>query len=316
MRRILATSLLLFGSLGVVQAQDANINYPIALIEQRLARDTFKILDLRGSRRPGDRTQRVTVSFPDSSVMISKWAMSAPNGETFNNSPSDEVAAYEIQKLFLDEPDFVVPPTMMRVFDVDWYKTINPDARATFGKEIASVLVVIQYWLSMVDDDSVFDMKRFDRDTAYARNLGNLNLLTYLIKHNDANKGNVVLSTIASNPRLFAVDNGVAFGIVESDRGTDWRELRVPRVPAYTVERLRKITRDDLERTLGVVAEYEIREGRLIPVEKTENLNRGQGVRKKEPRVQFGLTKREIDGVEQRLRQLLKRIDDGKLKTF
>jgi hypothetical protein len=95
-----------------------------------------------------------------------------------------------------------------------------------------------------------------------------------------------------------------------------WRELRVPRVPAYTIERLRKITRDDLERTLGVLAEYEIRDGQLVPVEKGPNLNRGQGVRRKDNRVQFGLTRVELNGVEDRLRELLKRVDAGRLKTF
>ncbi|HSL72200.1 MAG TPA: hypothetical protein VK864_18270, partial [Longimicrobiales bacterium] len=143
MRRLYAIVPLLLGSLGAsVRAQDVNINYPISVIEQRLARDTFKIIDLRGSRRPNDRTQRVTVSFADSAVMISKWAVAAPNGETFNNSPRYEVAAYEIQKLFLDEPDYVVPPTLMRVFDLDWYRTISPDVRPTFGNKTSSVLVV------------------------------------------------------------------------------------------------------------------------------------------------------------------------------
>jgi hypothetical protein len=222
--------------------------------------------------------------------------------------------AYEFQKMFLAEDDYVVPPTLLRVFDVEWFKTIVPGVSPTFGKT-SSVIAVIQYWLSAVRGDSVFDLKRFERDTAYARNLGNLNLFTYLIRHNDANAGNVLVSTTPF-ARLFSVDNGVAFSTVESDRGTDWREIRVPRVPAYTIEKLRKITRADLDRTLGVVAEYEIREGRLFRVEPGENMNRGQGVRKKDNRVQFGLTKFEIDGVEQRLNNLLKRVDQGKQKTF
>jgi hypothetical protein len=296
-------------------AQDSNIVYPIKLVEQRLTRDTFRVLEVRGSRRVGDRTQRVTISFSDTSVMITKWAAAPVNGDEFNNSPRYEVAAYDIQKLFLDEPDYVVPPTIMRVFDLGFFKTINANSPATFGKT-SSVVAVLQYWLSAVSADSVFDLKRFERDSTYARHLANLNLLTYLIKHNDANAGNVLVSNNVVNPRVFSVDNGVAFGVAESDRGTDWRQLRVPRVPAYTIEKLRKITRADLDRTLGVVAEYEIRDGQLVAVAPGENLNRGQGVRRKENHVQFGLTRLEIDGVESRLKSLLGRIDDGKLRTF
>jgi hypothetical protein len=178
------------------------------------------------------------------------------------------------------------------------------------------VLVTLQYWLNAVTSDSVFDLKRFERDTSYARHLADLNVVTYLIKHNDANAGNVLLSSNPVNPRLFAVDNGLAFGIEESDRGTEWRQLRVPRVSLGTAEKLRKITREDLERTLGVLAEYEIRDGVIVPVEKTANTSRGRGVRKNDTRLQLGLTRLEIDGVEQRMKSLLRQVDSGRLKTF
>jgi hypothetical protein len=306
---------LFLGLVAHAAAQDINVHLPVALIEQRLGKDTFRILDIRGSRKVDDRTSRATLAFPDSAVIVAKFAPAAQGGEVFNNAPRYEVAAYEFQKMFLDELDYVVPPTLLRVFDLDWYKTLNPDVKATFSKT-RSVLTVLQYWLQSVGQDSVFDMKRFERDTAYARHLANLNLFTHLVKHNDANIGNVLISTSPINPRLFAVDNGLAFGRDESDRGVVWRELRVPRVPAYTIERLRKITRDDLERTLGVLAEYEIRDGQLVPVEKGPNLNRGQGVRRKDNRVQFGLTRVELNGVEERLEALLKRVDGGRLKTF
>jgi hypothetical protein len=315
LNRLFVTSVFTILSASGLRGQDANIVYPVKVVEQRMMRDTFRIIDVRGSRRVGDRTQRVTIAFPDSMVMITKWGASARDGEVFNNSPRYEVAAYDIQKLFLAEDDYVVPPTILRAFDVDYFHAVSDIAGPTFSKT-RTVLAVLQYWLSAVSGDSVFDMKRFDRDTAYARNLGNLNLLTYIIRHNDANAGNVLISTVSINPRLFSVDNGVAFGYAESDRGTDWRDLRVSRVPAYTVEKLRKITREDLERTLGVVAEYEIKGDALVPVEPGENMDRGRGVRKKENRVQFGLTKLELDGVESRIKNIVKRVDDGKLKTF
>jgi hypothetical protein len=296
-------------------AQDTNVHLPVRVIEQRLSTDTFRILKIEGSRRPNDRTQRVTLAFLDSSVIIAKWAIFAPGGEVFNNSPRYEIAAYEFQKMFLDEPDYVVPPTLSRAFDVDWYRQLNADVRPTFGGT-KSVLVTLQYWLGAVDNDSVFDLKRFERDTAYARHLANLNVFTHLVKHNDANVGNVLISTNAINPRMFAVDNGLAFGLEESDRGTDWRDLRVPRVPQKTIDRLRTITREDLERTLGVLAEYDIRDGVFVAAEKTENSSRGRGVRKNDEKLQLGLTRTDIDGVAQRIRNLLRRVDSGRLKTF
>src|SRR5688572_17572995 len=301
-----------------VQAQDVNIMSPIPVIEQKLSKDTFRILNIRGSRRPNDRTQRVILSFEDSSAMEVKFAVFAQNGETFNNVPRYEIAAYELQKMFLDEPEYVVPPTLARAFNLEWYKlAFDPQVKPTFGKT-TSVLSTLQYWLGSVTNDTalVYDPKRFEVDTLYARKFGNLNLLTYLIRHNDANLGNILISTNPVNPRLFSVDNGVAFNSVESDRGTVWRELRVNKVPASTIERLRKITREDLERELGVLAEWEIKDGVLIPAEKTPNSSAGRGVRKTDTRLQLGLTRLEIEGVERRLKQLLGRVDSGRLKTF
>jgi hypothetical protein len=301
-----------------LQAQDVNIMLPIPSIEQKLGRDTFKILNIRGSRRPNDRTQRVVLSFDDSTAMEAKFAVFAQNGEAFNNVPRYEIAAYELQKLFLDESEFVVPPTLARAFNLDWYKIhFDPQVKPTFGKT-TSVLSTLQYWLGSVTNDTahVYNPKRFETDTLYARKFGNLNLLTYLIRHNDANVGNILISTNPVNPRLFSVDNGVAFNSVESDRGTVWRELRFDKVPLGTVERLRKITREDLERVLGVLAEWEIKDGVLVPAEKTPNSSAGRGVRKTDTRLQLGLTRLELDGVERRLKQLLGRVDSGRLKTF
>lgn len=296
-------------------AQDANYGYPIATIEQRLRNDAFNILDLRGSRREDDRTSRVTLAFQDSSVMLAKWAK-APSrfGEAFNNVPRYEVAAYEIQKLFLPPAEHVVPPTVMRAFDIDWYNTIDPLARPTF-EGTRSVIVVLQYWLANVGSNNVFDRRRFDRDTAYARHLANLNVLTYLIRHNDANAGNILISTDTTNPRLFAVDNGVAFEAEASNRGTEWREMRVNRIPASTVERLKTVTRESLGRALSVVTEFEIHNGRLAPAASTAPIST-DGTRHNAERVQFGLTPREIDGVWNRLQNLLGRVEQGRIRTF
>ena len=204
-----------------VPAQDLNILLPADSIESLFRTGDFQMLGWTGSRREKDRTQRVVLRFDERTMMLAKWAM-APRGGigVFNNRPRYEIAAYELQKLFLDESEYVVPPTVARCVSVQWYRANFPWAHATF-ENTGSVLVVLQYWLQNVTGQDVWDKRRFETDTSYARHFANLNLFTYLIRHSDSNSGNVLISEITNNPRLFAVDNGVAFNRQEeSDRAT------------------------------------------------------------------------------------------------
>jgi hypothetical protein len=298
-----------------LRAQDGNILFPVAVIESHLRSEPFQIVDMRGSRFETDRTQRVALSFNDTTMMLVKWAKAAPGASTFNNEPRFELAAYEFQKLFLDEPDYVVPPTVARVVPITFYRTLDRNVTNTFDNT-SSVLVVLQYWLAQVTGRNVHDEKRFESDVRYAKHLANTNIFSYLVRHSDSNFGNFLISTDSTNPRVFAVDNGVAFSSIESDRGKEWRDLRVKRVPASTIERLRKITNEDLQKALGVLVQYEMRDRELVPVPPTANLNPGRGVRKSENIIQLGLTIREINDLERRIRTLVKKVDDGSLKTF
>jgi hypothetical protein len=297
-------------------AQDANFLLPIPEIEERLRSSDFRIIDWRGARAQGDRTQRAVLGFDDdSTVLVVQWANAAPGGSEFNNEPRYEAAAYEIQKLFLDPAEYVVPPTAIRAFSHNYVTANFATVRPTF-REAQSVVVVLQYWLSQVTPDNYWDRRRADSDSVYARHIGNFNILTYLIRHNDANIGNFVISQYDENPRVFAVDNGVAFAAPESDRGYEWRMLQVRRLPEHTVERLRGITRADLDAALGVIAEFEVRDGLLVAVPPGENLSRNSGVRRRDGRIQFGLTAREIGAIESRLRSLLNQVDRGRIQTF
>ena len=311
--RLLVTALLLAAP---ARAQDIHVLHRVDSLESWLRHRPFEIIDFRGSRGEGDRTQRAAIQFPDNLVILVKWARAAPGGEVFNNVPRYELAAYELQKLFLDEPDHVVPPTVARTVPLDWYREkIGPEAEATFD-DTASVLVVLQYWLNQVTVLAEPDLERFQADTAYARHLGNLNILTFLIRHSDSNVGNFLVSLDDTNPRAFAVDNGVAFGRAESQRGTAWREIRLPALPGATVERLRGITRDDLERALGVLVQYEVRDEALVPVPAGESLRRYDGVRHHGNVIQLGLTSDEITQTWDRLERLLRDVDRGRVRTF
>jgi len=290
---------------------------PPAALEQRLRDGRFNIISWTGSRMPKDRTQRVAMEFTDSVTLVAKWALSPKDGgAVYNNEPRYEVAAYEIQKAFLGDDEYVVPPTVLRVFPLPFMNEQMPNTPATFREAPASALVVVQYWLSSVTPKDFWNAERARADTAYARAIGNFNILTYLIRHGDANVGNYLISADTPQPRVFAVDNGISFGSELSDRGYEWIHLRVDALPRSTVDRLRIIDVDSLHSMLGVLAEYRIVDGALQYVQRGPNFDPGRGVRHSADRIQLGLTKLEINRVHQRLRDLVKRVDEGKIKVF
>ncbi|MEX1256697.1 MAG: hypothetical protein WEG36_03660 [Gemmatimonadota bacterium] len=301
---------------GTLPAQDLNVPLPTDSIEHLLAYAPFEPpAVLIGTRSPNDRTQRVELLFEDGTVLLTKWAPAPRGGNRFNNVPRYEIAAYEIQKLFLDEPDFVVPPTVPRIVSLEWYEAVNDDVDPTFSGA-ASVLVVLQYFLYGVTDEGVFDLQRFEADSLYARHWANANLFTHLIWHSDSNPGNLLISTFDGNPRVFSVDNGVAFRSPDSNRGTEWRTLHVNRFPGATVERLRGLSEARLRAELGVLAQFEIVDGELVRVGPAANLDPGDGVREEDGVVQIGLTDREISEIWNRIEAFLARVDQGRLTTF
>jgi hypothetical protein len=298
------------------RAQDRNVIMPVLDIESRLQEQPFRIIDWRGSRMAEDRTQRTVLAFEDSVVLLVKWANAPANASAYNNEPRFEVAAYLVQRLFLDEPDYVVPPTILRSVPLGVVLEQMEDARATFREAPGSVLVALQYWLRDVTDRDFWDDRRARADTAYARHVGNFNILTVVIHHSDANRGNYLVSTDSANPRVFAVDNGVSFSAAESIRGHEWRELRVRRLSRRTVERLATVTRQQLEDLLGVVAEFEVRDGELVAVPPGPNLSPNRGVRRTAERIQLGLTSREIRDLERRIRALVRDANGRSIELF
>ena len=317
-RRILITCALLAASFPLrgLEPQDATIAIPAARVETLLRDSALKPVAAEGSRFKGDRTEHVLLAFNSSTAFEVKWAVAPKGGEAFNNQPRYEAAAYELQKLFLVDRDYVVPPTALRMIPQSVFAgSAGLKGDPTFD-DTQNVLVALQYWAAGVSPEGVFDEKRAKRDSAYARHLGDLNILTYLIRHRDANKGNILVAVDSVNPRLFAVDNGVAFDSPPSDRGTNWQHMRVKRVSAATVARLRAITDTSLTRALGVVAQFERRGDEYVATALGPNIDKGRGVRRAGSTLQLGLTSAEIDGVWGRLRDLLKDIDRGRIKTF
>jgi len=114
------------------------------------------------------------------------------------------------------------------------------------------------------------------------------------------------------------VDNGISFDNFwyRNYFTPNWESIYVPAFRTEAIDRLRVLTRKDLD-SLGVAIEMRADENgilRIVPKGKT--MDPSQGARMAPGRVQFGLTTSEIDGLEQRIKNLLNAIDAGKLATF
>lgn len=298
-------------------AQDANVRRPPDEIEKLLSHASFEIGRRHGARYEGDRTDQVLLQFESGEQLLAKWARAPRGGEEFNNNPRYELAAYEVQKLFLEPGEYVVPPTGCRCFTPARYAELAGERVEPTFDGTSCVLTVLQYWLWTVTASDVWDQERLRTDDAYARHVANLDVFTYLVDHKDANVGNFLISTVEESPRVFAVDNGVTFRSKKSDRGDEWAELRVKRIPRESVARLRELTREELERRLGVLVQFRDTGFQTVRAEPTGNLDPGKGIQVSEDgTIQLGLTRREIRDLHDRIQNLLRRVDRGKVELF
>jgi hypothetical protein len=315
--RGLSASLLLAVT-AIAAAQDANVTRPVAELEQLLAAEPLVITHAEISRpnAKGDITLKADVSFGGSPPLRVKLRKAEPGADSFNNVPRYDLAAYELQKLFLDPAEYVVPPTTLRMVPLADFAKYSPGVKPTFfGAD--QVLAVVQYWLSdikVVAD--VYDPVRFAADPLYARHIGQLNVLTYLIRHRDSNLGNFLIGKADVGARAFSIDHGVAFASEDSDRGELWKDIRVDRLPADTVSRLRQITPQVLADRLGVLAQWRLEGPAFAPVASGTSLSGLRGVRRKGNDLQMGLTNTEIRSLYGRLTELLERVDEGKLRLI
>lgn len=235
-----------------------------------------------------------------------------------NNSPRKEMAAYMIQRLFLDPQDFVVPTTFAYCVDLDeWRSTHDGKGRANV-RGLNCALVAVSLWMKDVKlPDPLYDEQRFLTDPAYAYFLSNFNMLTYVIGHRDGREGNFLVSKDDARRQVFAIDNGSTFNPLGFNYFVpNWDVIRVAAVRAETVDRLRKVTRSDLD-FLHVVSQLEIDDqGIARQVPPGESLDDGKGALKKGNTIQFGLTTKEIDKVWKRIQKLIAEVDSGELPVF
>ncbi|MEP7314186.1 MAG: hypothetical protein ABI859_16505 [Pseudomonadota bacterium] len=300
---------------GTALAQDANILQPVPELERLLAAEPMSIVQAEISRpkAKGDITLRADISFGGAPPLRVKLRKAEPGANAFNNVPRYDLAAYELQKLFLDPAEYVVPPTALRMVPTQDFAKYSPNVARTFSGA-DQVLGVVQYWLSdIVVIADVYNPERFADDALYARHIGQLNILTYLIEHRDSNVGNFLISKERAGARVFSIDHGVAFASTSSDRGELWKVLRVKRLPADAVERLRKVTPQVLAERLGVLAQWKLEGGKFIAVPVGPNLSASSGVRREKDQLQMGLTRSEISVLQRQLSKLLQQVDNGKI---
>jgi hypothetical protein len=215
----------------------------------------------------------------------------------------------------MEPEDYVVPVSVAFAQPVE--KTAEKED-ATLP-DTSCVLGVLSVWLKDVTvPEVVLDPERFNRDYTYAYHLANLNLATYLMKHHDGRPGNLMVSKDDARRQVFAVDNGVAFGgMFYNWFVPNWNDIRVPALRRESIDRLRALREEDVEKLLGVIAQLELDdEGVYRNVPLGENLDDDDGVRFEGKILQLGLTDDEVEDVWERIEDLIEDVDKGDIAVF
>jgi len=256
-------------------------------------------------------------------VLRAKWRAQSSAGIV--NEPRKELAAYAVQKLFLDETELVVPPIVAHCFPLAEYRAFVPDERASIDGSDC-VLGFASYWLESVRTASAarkegllggpgegfWDAELFEKDAMYRRSVGNTNLLSYVIRHGDPHNAQFLIEQTPQGLRTYVVDNSIAFRSIKNPMyflRDDWSKIRVPRLPRRTVERLRALTDEDFA-SLATVTELERQGRQLVRVAAPATAKSdGSAMSWSGLRLRIGLTQGEVELVQSRVRDLLARPD-------
>lgn len=295
-----------------------NLPLPPETLRGRLQDDDFDIAAAKGAGGGVMGAEKLTLVFRDDGFRTDvKWKKAPNGGEGWNNSPRREIGAYAVQQLFLEPDDYVVPPVVARCIPLGVYHAVDQFALPNL-EDAECVFGALSAWLQNVrQPDRILEPERFSNDPRYAHHFGNLNLLLYVILHKDTQPGNFLVSTDAFNPQMFSIDNGIAFGgVLFNFFHPHYNRLVVGGLPKQSVERLRQLTRTDLDR-LGVLAELRADDNRVLrAVAPSANVDPPAPQRPVPNGIQLGLTTEEIDAIETRLQELFARIDRGEIATF
>lgn len=265
-----------------------------------------KLLTLRG------KTDRGPI------VLRAKWR--AQSSGDLLNEPRKELAAYAVQKLFLDPSELVAPPTAAQCLPLDEYRKFEPAAEATFpGTEC--VFGYVSYWLEsaqsvnharkaglMGPGSGIWDADLFARDQTYKESVARCNLLTYAINHGDAHDEQFLLEPTRHGLRAYVVDNSIAFRSIKNPLlllRQDWSNIQLPWLPPRSLARMRRLIHEDFARLSTIaVLERDGDELRNVPLAREQESD-GTSLQWRGSLLRIGLTRGEIELVEARVRALL-----------
>ena len=263
--------------------------------------------------------RKVALHSPDlGKQFLAKWKEVPASLDSWNNSPRRELAAYAVQKLFLDPEDFIVPPSVLRCAPLaDYRVVIDASAMPTLpGSDC--VLGNLSLWMENVTVPEVlYDEQRFATDPNYAVRMADFNLLTFIIDHKDARRGNILVSKDETDRRVFAIDNGISFDAwIWNYFVRNWNNIRVPALRKQSIDRLRKVKTDKIE-SMAVLAELRLLPNRMLePVAHSAPLSGKKGVRRRGDVIQFGLVADEIDDVMEQIDEVIDAVDEGEIPVF
>jgi hypothetical protein len=237
--------------------------------------------------------------------------------DSFNTSPRKEIAAYEVQKFFLDPEDYVVPTPLPICVPRERFEKIAGYAAATLEGTDCVLGLASTWMVDVTIPDTLYDESRFLKDPTYAYFMSNFNLLTYLIQHRDGRVGQFLVAKNDKRRQVFSIDNGISFGFWPYNFFIEqWESMYVPALRQDSIERLRKLQRQDLD-FLAVIAQFKLNENLVLkPVPVGENLDPTKGAKYRDGTLQYGLSKSEIDDLWDRIQNIIAEVDAGNIQVF
>jgi hypothetical protein len=264
-------------------------------------------------------------------VFRAKWR--AETTATRRNSPRRELAAYAVQKLFLKEHEYVVPPTAPHCFALDEYREkVDARARASY-RNTNCVYGILSYWLEDVQPlgaarkagwfrgarGHALDRKLFESNRTYRDSIASVNLFTYLIAHADSHAANFLITRDRDEPFVYSIDNSLSLGMPRNAKlpeADDWSRLRVPALPRAQVDRIGALgSRID---ELRSCAELEPQDGQLVIASRSSRASAPptDGMDWVDGRLRVGLTASEIAGLRGRIERLSRSAERGQLELY
>jgi hypothetical protein len=293
-------------------------NWPMApsALDYRLAYEDYEIREVKQAGAGVTGALRLLIAFPNGETLKIKWKP-FPRGKLdgWNNSPRKEFAAYRIQRWLFDEQNFVVPTPVPRCLSLERYRVIDPRA-APNVPGTSCVLGLAVVWMNDVEVvDDLEDDDRLGTDEHFTEHLADMNLVTYLVDHRDGREGNFLISKDPSEPRIFAIDNGISFeGFPWNFFVPNWNVLRVPWLRREPIERLRALQPEEIDRLASLFEMEADATGILQLKQPGLPIDPDKGVRVRSGHVQFGLTAKEIGRLRMRISDLLADVDAGKIQ--